>query len=145
MLERANPAVVNIATRTTVVEHNRLLADPFFRRFFNIPESRRRYRRTQSAGSGVVVDAARGYIVTNNHVIDGADEISVGFSDGRTLEAQLVGRDPQVDSGAAQSQQKTLAPSSSQTVRHSGWVTLWWLLETPLGSTKQLPAVLSAL
>ena len=97
MLERANPAVVNIATRTTVVEHNRLLADPFFRRFFNIPESRRRYRRTQSAGSGVVVDAARGYIVTNNHVIDGADEISVGFSDGRTLEAQLVGRDPQVD------------------------------------------------
>ena len=79
MLERANPAVVNIATRTTVVEHNRLLADPFFRRFFNIPESRRRYRRTQSAGSGVVVDAARGYIVTNNHVIDGADEISVGF------------------------------------------------------------------
>ena len=68
MLERANPAVVNIATRTTVVEHNRLLADPFFRRFFNIPESRRRYRRTQSAGSGVVVDADLGYIVTNNHV-----------------------------------------------------------------------------
>jgi serine protease Do/serine protease DegQ len=97
MLERANPAVVNIATRSTVVEHNRLLADPFFRRFFNIPESRRRYRRTQSAGSGVVVDAAQGYIVTNNHVIDGADEISVGFADGRTLEAELVGRDPQVD------------------------------------------------
>ena len=97
MLERANPAVVNIATRSTVVEHNRLLADPFFRRFFNIPESRRRYRRTQSAGSGVVVDAAKGYIVTNNHVIDGADEISVGFSDGQTLEAELVGRDPQVD------------------------------------------------
>ena len=97
MLERANPAVVNIATRSTVVEHNRLLADPFFRRFFNIPESRRRYRRTQSAGSGVVVDAAQGYIVTNNHVIDGADEISVGFSDGQTLEAELVGRDPQVD------------------------------------------------
>ena len=78
MLERTNPAVVNIATRTTVVERNRLLADPFFRRFFNIPESRRRYRRTQSAGSGVVVDADLGYIVTNNHVVDGADEISVG-------------------------------------------------------------------
>ncbi|MEC7970900.1 MAG: Do family serine endopeptidase, partial [Pseudomonadota bacterium] len=97
MLERTNPAVVNIATRTTVVERNRLLADPFFRRFFNIPESRRRYRRTQSAGSGVVVDADLGYIVTNNHVVDGADEISVGLSDGRTLEAELVGRDPQVD------------------------------------------------
>ena len=97
MLERANPAVVNIATRSTIVEHNRLLADPFFRRFFNIPESRRRYRRTQSAGSGVVVDADQGYIVTNNHVIDGADEISVGLSDGRTLTAELMGRDPQVD------------------------------------------------
>ena len=45
----------------------------------------------------MVVDAAEGYIVTNNHVIDGADEITVGFSDGRTLDAELVGRDPQVD------------------------------------------------
>ena len=78
MLERINPAVVNIATHSTVREGNRLLQDPFFRRFFNVPESRRRYRRTQSAGSGVVIDAANGYIVTNNHVVQNADEISVG-------------------------------------------------------------------
>ena len=97
MLERANPSVVNIATRTTVVEQNRLLADPFFRQFFDLPESGRRYQRTQSAGSGVIVDSEKGLIVTNNHVIDRADEIMVGLSDGRTLVAKLIGKDPQVD------------------------------------------------
>jgi len=93
MLERANPAVVNIATYTTVRTSNPLLDDPFFRRFFNVP----RNRRTQSAGSGVIVDADRGFIVTNNHVVGRADEISVGLADGRVLQAELVGRDQQVD------------------------------------------------
>jgi serine protease Do/serine protease DegQ len=97
MLERVNPAVVNIATRSVVRESNRLLEDPFFRRFFNVPKSRQRYRRTQSAGSGVVVDAAAGYIVTNAHVVKNADEISIGVSDGRTLQAKLIGLDPEVD------------------------------------------------
>ncbi len=97
MLERVNPAVVNIATRSVVRESNRLLEDPFFRRFFNVPKSRQRYRRTQSAGSGVVIDAAAGYIVTNAHVVKNADEISIGVSDGRTLEATLIGIDPEVD------------------------------------------------
>jgi serine protease Do/serine protease DegQ len=97
MLERVNPAVVNIATRSVVRESNRLLEDPFFRRFFNVPKSRQRYRRTQSAGSGVVVDAAAGYIVTNAHVVKNADEISIGVSDGRTLQATLIGLDPEVD------------------------------------------------
>jgi serine protease Do/serine protease DegQ len=97
MLERVNPAVVNIATRSVVRERNRLLEDPFFRRFFNVPKSRQRYRRTQSAGSGVVVDASAGYIVTNAHVVKNADEISIGVSDGRTLEAILIGMDPEVD------------------------------------------------
>ena len=94
MLESVNPSVVNIATYTTVQVRNPLLEDPFFRRFFDV---RPRTRRTQSAGSGVVVDAARGYIVTNHHVVDRADEINVGLADGRVLEATLVGRDPQVD------------------------------------------------
>jgi len=97
MLERVNPAVVNIATRSVVRESNRLLEDPFFRRFFNVPKSRQRYRRTQSAGSGVVIDSAQGYIVTNAHVVKAADEISIGLSDGRTLEATLIGTDPEVD------------------------------------------------
>ena len=97
MLEEVNPAVVNIATATTVRERNPLLEDPFFRRFFNVPRNLRRNRRTQSAGSGVVIDAEQGYIVTNNHVIERADEISVQLADGRTFEAKLVGRDSQVD------------------------------------------------
>lgn len=97
MLERVNPAVVNIATRSVVRESNRLLEDPFFRRFFNVPKSRQRYRRTQSAGSGVVIDSGQGYIITNAHVVKGADEISIGLSDGRTLEATLIGTDPEVD------------------------------------------------
>ncbi len=96
MLDRVNPAVVNIATSTTVPVRNPLFEDPFFRRFFNVPD-RQRYRQTRSAGSGVVVDADQGYIVTNNHVVQRADNIDVTLADGRLLEATLVGSDPQVD------------------------------------------------
>lgn len=94
MLEKTSPAVVNIATYTTYEVRNPLLEDPFFRRFFNIPSQQ---RRTRSAGSGVVVDADKGYIVTNNHVVQRADEIVVTLSDGRSLSATLVGTDEQVD------------------------------------------------
>ncbi len=97
MLERATPAVVNIATYASVRVSNPLLDDPFFQRFFSLPDERRRYRRAQSAGSGVIVGAANGYIVTNHHVIARADEIAVGLADGRELQAELVGVDPQVD------------------------------------------------
>ena len=96
MLEKTTPAVVNIATYTTYQVRNPLLDDPFFRRFFNVPDGRR-YRRTQSAGSGVIVDAGQGYIVTNYHVVQRADEITITLSDGRSLKAQLVGTDPHVD------------------------------------------------
>ncbi len=97
MLEKTVPGVVNVFTRTRVaVRQSPLLSDPFFRRFFNVPEQPRE-RMAQSLGSGVVVDAKKGYILTNHHVIDGADEISVNLSDGRTLQAQLVGSDPETD------------------------------------------------
>ena len=96
MLEHITPAVVNIATYATVEVRNPLLEDPFFRRFFNVPDERR-YKRTRAAGSGVVVDADRGYIVTNNHVVAHADEITVTLSDGRSVDAKLVGNDPEVD------------------------------------------------
>lgn len=95
MLEKVNPAVVNIATSARTTYRNPLFEDPFFRRFFRMP--RNESRRPISSGSGVVVDAEGGYIVTNNHVIEGADRIEVGLSDGRTLRATLVGKDPHVD------------------------------------------------
>lgn len=97
MLDRATPAVVNIATEGRVeLRMNPLFNDPFFRRFFDLPD-RPRYRRTQSLGSGVIVDAARGLVLTNTHVIANATEITVNLRDGRTLAAELVGADPDTD------------------------------------------------
>ena len=97
MLDRVTPAVVNISTRSFVQEaDNPLLQDPFFRQFFNLPE-RARKRESQSLGSGVVVDAVKGYIITNHHVVDKADEITVTLRDKRKLKARLIGRDPDTD------------------------------------------------
>ena len=97
MLEKTVPAVVNIFTRTRVpVKQNPLLSDPFFRHFFDLPEQPRE-RYSQSLGSGVVVDAKNGYILTNQHVIDRAEEIAVNLHDGRTLKAELVGADTETD------------------------------------------------
>jgi Do/DeqQ family serine protease len=97
MLERVQPAVVNISTTGRVqVQENPLLQDPFFRHFFDAP-SRPRERRTNSLGSGVIVDGGKGYIITNHHVIHRADEITVTLMDGRELLATLVGSDPETD------------------------------------------------
>ncbi len=97
MLERATPAVVNISTSATIrTRENPLLSDEFFRRFFNLPEKRQK-KRTQSLGSGVVVDAGNGYVITNHHVVDKAQEITVTLRDGRKLSAALVGEDPETD------------------------------------------------
>lgn len=96
MIKRVSPAVVNIATRGTVKERtpqNPLLEDPFFRRFFDIPDMGPRERQFQSAGSGVIFDAKNGYIVTNAHVVDNATEITVTLQDGRDLTATVVGSD----------------------------------------------------
>ena len=76
VIKDASPAVVNIATRGTLTERvagNPLRNDPYFRRFFNPPEGGAvRRRQFESAGSGVIVDAKHGYIVTNRHVIENA-------------------------------------------------------------------------
>ncbi len=108
MVKNVLPGVVNISTRSRVrSELNPLFRDPFFRRFFNIP-SMPSQRPRQSLGSGVVVDAEQGYILTNNHVIANADEISVTFRDGRHYEAKLVGADPEVDLAVLQIEAKDL-------------------------------------
>src|ERR1700726_4625847 len=101
MIRKVSPAVVNIATRGTIRErgsHNPLLDDPFFRRFFDVPpDTGPRERPFQSAGSGVIVDAKSGYIVTNAHVVENANEITVTLQDGRHLKADGVGRDTPAD------------------------------------------------
>ena len=98
MLERVVPAVVNIATRGQSRRRLTLpLAnDPLFRRFFNLPDIES-VRETSSLGSGVIIDAAQGYILTNHHVIKDAYQITVTLNDGRELMAEIIGRDPDTD------------------------------------------------
>lgn len=97
LMREVTPAVVNIATRSRVaVPDNPLFRDPFFRRFFNLPE-RSRPRERLSAGSGVIVDAQQGYVLTNNHVIEGAAEIVVRLKDQREYQAELIGSDSGTD------------------------------------------------
>ena len=90
-VQRATPSVVNIFTSKDAPRHP-LLNDPVFRRFFGdqVPE------RASSLGSGVIVSNA-GYLLTNHHVVEAADEIEVALNDGRKLLAKVVGNDPETD------------------------------------------------
>lgn len=97
MLKKVTPAVVNIAVESSVpVRTNPLLEDPFFRRFFGIPDTPRSVPR-QSVGSGVIVDAENGYVLTNHHVVNNANTIIVTLSDQRQFEAELIGSDEATD------------------------------------------------
>ena len=92
----AMPAVVNIYTSTEVkVPRHPLMDDPVFRYFFGDP-SNAQTRRTSSLGSGVIV-SERGYVLTNHHVVEGADEIEVALADTRRATARVVGTDPETD------------------------------------------------
>jgi Do/DeqQ family serine protease len=99
MLKGVLPAVVNIKISTRQDIQNPLMQDPFFRRFFGVPEQQqqRRSQEPQPVGSGVIVDARQGLVLTNHHVIAQADEIVVNLSDGRDVPAELVGSDPETD------------------------------------------------
>ena len=96
-VQRAAPSVVNVfATKITREKPHPLLEDPRLRRFFGESASRPRYKRENSLGSGVIVDD-NGYVLTNNHVIQGASEIEVVLDDGRSLPARIVGSDPETE------------------------------------------------
>ncbi|MDY6891823.1 MAG: Do family serine endopeptidase [Pseudomonadota bacterium] len=96
-VDKAAPAVVNIYTRKLVRQPvNPLLADPFFRDFFNADRLPQRERIESSLGSGVILNE-QGYVITNNHVVNGADAIVVALRDGREAQATVVGLDPETD------------------------------------------------
>lgn len=96
LVERAAPAVVSIGVvQSSPLEQNPLLRDPFFRRYFGVPDEAVQPRL--SAGSGVIVDGERGLVLTNHHVIQNARAVEVMLPDRRRFEAQLLGSDPATD------------------------------------------------
>jgi serine protease Do/serine protease DegQ len=117
MVKRVSPAVVNIATRGTIKEkpgqRNPLMDDPFFRRFFEVPpDAKPRERQFQSAGSGVIVDAKNGYIVTNYHVVENASDITITLLDDRSFSAKVIGTDEGADIAVLQAKQPNLVSMS---------------------------------
>jgi len=108
-VQRSAPSVVNVfATKITRETSHPLFDDPLFKRFFGAQTSRPRYKRENSLGSGVIVDD-NGYVLTNNHVIEGASEIQVVLGDGRNLPARIVGTDPETDIAVLQAAGEKLA------------------------------------
>jgi len=95
LVERASPAVVNIRVSQTI--QRRSFSDDAFRRFFGLPDMPGGSQEVASAGSGVIVDAERGYILTNHHVVEDADEIQISLIDGKILDAEIVGSDAATD------------------------------------------------
>jgi serine protease Do/serine protease DegQ len=97
LVKRVAPAVVNIRVSQTV-DAGSPYGDEMFRRFFGIPDDPRgRSREVASAGSGVIVDADKGYILTNHHVVAGADEIQISLINEETLDAEVIGSDAPTD------------------------------------------------
>ena len=98
MLARITPGVVGVSVRGRVREENPLLQDPFFRRFFNLPQRQQQEEReTQATGSGVIVDAAQGYVLTNGHVVENATRIEITTKENRRFTARLIGKDSDTD------------------------------------------------
>src|SRR5258705_8551309 len=107
VLEKVTPAVVNIAVlQKSPEDENPMLRDPFFRRFFGL---RGDTAPQIAAGSGVIVDAKNGYVVTNAHVVKDAREVVVTLKDNRRLPAKLVGADPGTDIALLKVDSKNLA------------------------------------
>ena len=96
VVQKAAPAVVNVYAAKLIENRNPFFDDPFFRRFFGGEGGLPRERKQSSLGSGVIVDAG-GLVVTNNHVIEGADEVKVALADKREFEAEIVLKDARTD------------------------------------------------
>jgi serine protease Do/serine protease DegQ len=109
IVEKTRPAVVNIATTGHIdVQNHPLLNDPFFKRFFEGYSDVPQRKETKSLGSGVVIDAENGYIVTNHHVVEGAQEIAITRHNGHHFKAKLIGSDPEADVAILQAEIKGL-------------------------------------
>src|SRR5271168_4271605 len=96
VVSRITPGVVGVSVRGRAREDNPLLQDPMVRRFFNLQQQPVEHE-TQATGSGVIVDAAQGYVMTNAHVVENASNIEVTTKDNRRLTAKLIGHDPETD------------------------------------------------
>jgi serine protease Do/serine protease DegQ len=108
LVRRVADGVVNISVEGKVESSPVALPDdPFFRQFFNLPDHPVE-QQYQAAGSGVIVDAAKGYVLTNNHVVDHADKITVTLADNRRFDAKVLGRDPEADIAVIQIPAKDL-------------------------------------
>lgn len=110
-VSKAAPSVVSIQTEKEIpLELNPLLQDPFFRFFFGLPDGSNDFPKEQQhgLGSGVIIDKNAGYVLTNNHVIKDASQVTVKLPDGRTSNATLIGSDPQTDLAVLQINLKNL-------------------------------------
>ncbi|WP_315764729.1 MULTISPECIES: trypsin-like peptidase domain-containing protein [unclassified Bradyrhizobium] len=95
LVKEVTPAVVNISVEGRLREDNPLYHDPLFREFFDVPKQVE--KQFSATGSGVIVDAQRGYVMTANHVVEHVTSVLIRTKDGRKFAARLVGRDPATD------------------------------------------------
>jgi serine protease Do len=105
LVRQVTPAVVNISVHGRVREDNPLYRDPLFREFFDVP--RQIEKEVSATGSGVIVDARSGYVLTNNHVVEGTSVVQITTKDGRQFSAKVVGRDSPTDVAVLQIQNPT--------------------------------------
>ncbi len=125
LVKQVTPGVVNISVEGKIEQTPFALPnDPFFRRFFQLPDQPME-QKYQAAGSGVIMDAQKGYVLTNNHVIDHADKITVTLTDNRRFDAKVVGRDPDADVAVIQIPAKDLTalkPANSDKLQVGDYV-----------------------
>ena len=129
--EKVSPAVVTITTTKVIKTQNPMMEDEFFRRFFGIPEGGLS-RESTALGSGVIVNE-KGYILTNNHVVENGEEIKVKLSDDKVYDAEIVGTDPKTDVAVIKIDAKDLPYAvlgSSEQLRVGEWVAA---IGSPLG------------